>query len=197
MKPTQFYYVTYKHSAHLFIISAPSGAGKTTLCRELRKRLSDLVYSVSYTTREPRPGEHDGVDYHFIDKINFERGIDTGRWAEWAVVHGNYYGTSADFIDRGLSDGKDILLDIDVQGTRQILKRYPDSVAIFILPPSLAVLKQRIETRGKDSAEIIAVRLKNAEREIAQQDIYHHVIINNQLSVATTELISIIEKYRT
>ena len=184
-------------SAHLFIIAAPSGGGKTTLCREVRKRFSDMRYSVSYTTRKLRDGEQEGVDYHFIGKNDFENGIAAGKWAEWALVHGNYYGTSADFLDKSLADGSDILLDIDVQGTRQILKRYANSVAIFILPPSLEVLQQRLKARGTDSAESIAVRLRNAEKEMNQQDLYHHVIVNDQLSKVVPELISIIENYST
>lgn len=188
---------TQPRSAHLFIIAAPSGGGKTTLCREVRKRFSDMLYSVSYTTRKLRDGEQEGVDYHFIGKNDFENGIAAGKWAEWALVHGNYYGTSADFLDKGLADGRDILLDIDVQGTRQILEHYSNSVAIFILPPSLEVLQQRLEARGTDSAESIAVRLKNAEKEMSQQDLYHHLIVNDQLSKAVPELISIIDNYRT
>jgi len=188
---------TQPRSAHLFIIAAPSGGGKTTLCREVRKRFSDMLYSVSYTTRKLRDGERDGVDYYFIDKNDFENGIAAGKWAEWALVHGNYYGTSGDFLDKGLADGRDILLDIDVQGTRQILEHYTNSVAIFILPPSLEVLQQRLKARGTDSAESIAVRLKNAEKEMSQQDLYHHLIVNDQLSKAVPELISIIENYRT
>ena len=184
-------------SAHFFIIAAPSGGGKTTLCREVRKRFSDMRYSVSYTTRKLRDGEQEGVDYHFIGKNDFENGIAAGKWAEWALVHGNYYGTSKDFLDKGLADGRDILLDIDVQGTRQILEHYTNSVAIFILPPSLEVLQQRLKARGTDSAESIAVRLKNAEKEMSQQDLYHHLIVNDQLSKAVPELISIIENYRT
>ena len=183
-------------SAHLFIIAAPSGAGKTTLCREVLKRFSDMRYSISYTTRPLRNGEKEGVDYHFITADEFENGIATGKWAEWALVHGNYYGTSVDFLDKCLADDRDILLDIDVQGTRQILARYPESVAIFILPPSLEVLQQRLRARGTDSAENIAVRLKNAKKEMAQQDLYHHAIVNDELSSAVAELISIIERYR-
>ena len=188
---------TQPRSAHLFIIAAPSGGGKTTLCREVRKRFSDMLYSVSYTTRKLRDGEREGVDYYFIDKNDFENGIAAGEWAEWALVHGNYYGTSKDFLDKGLADGRDILLDIDVQGTRQILEHYTNSVAIFILPPSLEVLQQRLKARGTDSADSIAVRLKNAEKEMSQQDLYHHLIVNDQLSKAVPELISIIENYRT
>lgn len=183
-------------SAHLFIIAAPSGGGKTTLCREVRKWFPDMLYSVSYTTRKRRDGEQEGVDYHFVDKTDFESGIAAGKWAEWALVHGNYYGTSADLLDAGLADGRDILLDIDVQGARQVLQNYPNSVAIFILPPSLEVLQQRLTARGTDSAESIAVRLKNAEKEMKQKDLFHHVIVNDQLSKAVPELIAIIENYR-
>ena len=181
---------------HLFIISAPSGAGKSTLCRAMLDRFADILYSISYTTRSPRRGEKDGVDYYFIPKDMFEQGIERHQWAEWAEVHGNYYGTSADFLDKKLSAGHDILLDIDVQGARQILKRYPDGIPIFIMPPSLAVLKQRLEDRGTDSPSVIAVRLDNAQKEMAQKDIYRHIVINDRLSDATAEMTAILENYR-
>ena len=180
----------------LFIISAPSGAGKSTLCRAVLDRFPDLLYSISYTTRPPRNGEQNGVDYHFIAKDIFIKGIARGQWAEWAQVYGNYYGTSADFIDRGLAGRRDILLDIDVQGTRRILRRYPDGITIFIMPPSLEVLRCRLEARGTDSPEVIAVRLKNAQKEMAQKELYRHVIINDRLANAVAGLIGIIEKYR-
>ena len=184
-------------TAHLFIIAAPSGGGKSTLCHRVLKRFPEMRYSVSFTTRQRRRGEQDGVDYHFINKRDFKNRIKSGKWAEWAVVHGNYYGTSADFLADALAAHRDILLDLDVQGARQILARYPNSVAIFILPPSLEVLRERLEARGTDSAESIAMRLKNAEEEIAQQDIFHHIIVNERLSKAVQELISIIDNYRT
>jgi guanylate kinase len=179
----------------LFIISAPSGAGKSTLCRAVLDRFTDLIYSVSYTTRWPRSGEQNGVDYHFIVKDEFEKGIVSGHWAEWAEVHDHYYGTSADFLDGELSVGRDILLDIDIQGTRQILQRYPDAVTIFIMPPSLETLKSRLQSRGTDSPEVIAVRLKNAREEMAQKDLYRHIITNDRLTDAVAELIAIFEKY--
>lgn len=185
-----------KKPGFLFIISAPSGAGKSTLCRAVLDRFSDLVYSVSTTTRSPRNGEQNGVDYHFIAKDEFEKGIACSRWAEWAEVHGHYYGTSADFLDGELSVGRDILLDIDIQGTRQILQRYPDGVTIFIMPPSLETLKFRLQSRGTDSPEVIAVRLKNAREEMAQKDLYRHIITNDRLTDAVAELIAIFEKYR-
>ena len=180
----------------LFIISAPSGAGKSTLCRAVLNRFSDLTYSVSYTTRALRGGEQNGVDYHFISKDEFEKGISQGRWAEWAEVHNHYYGTCADFLDGELNAGRDILLDIDIQGAGQILQRYPDSVTIFIMPPSLKALKARLQARGTDSPEVIAVRLKNAQDEIAQKDVYRHIIINDRLTDAIAELIAIFERYR-
>lgn len=181
---------------HLFIISAPSGAGKTTLAKAVLGRFPDMLYSVSYTTRKPRAGETDGVDYHFISSQDFKKGIKENRWAEWAEVYGNYYGTSVDVINKGLSSGRDMLLDIDVQGTIQILKHYPDSMTIFILPPSMDILKQRIEMRGTDSDSAIKRRLMTAEKEIAQKHLYRHVIVNDNLSEAIEKLGSIIKKYR-
>ena len=180
----------------LFIISAPSGAGKSTLCHAVLNRFTDLVYSVSYTTRSLRGGEQNGEDYHFISKDEFEKGITQGRWAEWAEVHDHYYGTCADLLDGELKAGRDILLDIDIQGAGQILQRYPDGVTIFIMPPSLETLKFRLQSRGTDSPEVIAVRLKNARKEIAQKDVYRHIIINDRLTDAIAELIAIFERYR-
>jgi guanylate kinase len=185
-----------KKAGVLFVISAPSGAGKSTLCRAVLDRFADLTYSVSYTTRSPRSGEQNGKDYHFITKDEFEKGIVRGRWAEWAEVHDHYYGTSADFLNQELSAGRDILLDIDIQGTRKILQRYPDGVTIFIMPPSLETLKSRLESRGTDRPEVIAVRLKNADAEMAQKDLYRHIIINDRLTDAVAELIALFEKYR-
>jgi guanylate kinase len=181
---------------HLFVISAPSAAGKTTLCRALLEHYTDLIYSVSYTTRSPRKGEKDTIDYHFISPEEFKKGITDRKWAEWAEVHGHYYGTSAEFLDKGLSAGKDILADLDVQGTIQILDRYPDCISIFIAPPSLETLRHRLESRGLDSAAVIQQRLNNAKNELAQKDLYHHVIINDQLKSAKKQLISLIQKYR-
>ncbi|MEA3429588.1 MAG: guanylate kinase [Thermodesulfobacteriota bacterium] len=179
----------------LFIISAPSGAGKTTLCREVLKRFKDITYSISYTTRKPRNGERDGIDYHFITKEDFKRKIENNKWAEWAEVCGNFYGTSAEFLDTCSASGKRVLLDIDVQGAMQIKKRYPDSVAIFIMPPSLETLRTRLESRDTDSRQVIERRLEIAKKEIGKKHLYRHVIINDQLSKAVSELIKIIESY--
>ena len=185
-----------KSPGHLFIISAPSGAGKSTLCRAMLDHFPDMLYSISYTTRSPRKGEKDGVDYFFITKDDFENGIALNRWAEWAEVYGNYYGTSADFLDEKLAAGQDILLDIDVQGTRQILTRYPEGITIFIVPPSLEILKKRLEGRGTDSEAAIDVRLENARAEMAQKGMYRHIVINDGLPDAIAEMINIFKSYR-
>ena len=184
-----------KHG-YLFIISAPSGGGKTTLSRAVLSRFDDILFSVSYTTRTPRSGEQDGVDYYFIPKDDFKKRIESDLWAEWANVHGNYYGTSADLLDKGLASGRDMLLEIDVQGTIQILERYPESVTIFLMPPSLETLRKRLEMRGTESLAALERRLLNAKKEMTQKDLYRHVIVNDQLSIAIENLISIIEKYR-
>jgi guanylate kinase len=180
----------------LFILSAPSGAGKTTLCKTLLARFPDLRFSVSYTTRQPRAGETEGIDYFFISKDVFEKGIATGKWAEWAELHGNFYGTSAEFLDTAVSAGHDVLLDIDVQGMRQIIRRYPEAVTIFIMPPSFELLKSRLESRATDKKEVIAARLIHAEKEMAEKDRYRHIIVNDRLPDTEKELIEIVETYR-
>ena len=177
----------------LFVLSAPSGAGKTTLCRAVLDRFTDMSYSVSYTTRKPRQGEREGVDYHFVDREAFQQGLTDNLWAEWAEVHGCFYGTSAVFLETEMAAGRDILLDIDVQGAMQILEKYPAAVTIFVMPPSMAALKERLETRGTDSEAEIAKRLFNAQGEIAQRDRYHHIIVNDQLPETVVELIGIIQ----
>jgi len=180
-----------------FILSAPSGAGKTTLCRALLDRLPNLRYSVSHTTRSPRPGEQNGVDYFFISADEFQKRLEADRWAEWARVHDNFYGTSADFLESQAAAGRDVLLDIDVQGAKQILARYPEhTIAIFIMPPSLAVLQQRLTGRSADSPAEIEKRLRNAADEIAQKALYHHVIVNDRLTEAIDALVSLVESYR-
>jgi len=187
---------TNSKQGHLFIISAPSGGGKTTLSKAVVKRFKDILYSVSYTTRSPRNSEQDGVDYYFIQKKDFEERIESGHWAEWAKVHGNYYGTSAKFLEKGLASGRGMLLDIDVQGTIQILGDYPDSITIFIMPPSLETLRKRLEMRRTESRATIKRRLLTAEKEMAQKDLYRYIIVNDQLSVSIEKLVAIIEKYR-
>ncbi len=180
---------------HLFIISAPSGAGKTTLCGEIRNRYPELVYSISYTTRSPRPGERDGRDYFFISKPAFEQGIAEGRWAEWARVHGHYYGTSAHLIQEALSAGRSILMDIDVQGARQMLSHFPAAETIFIMPPSLGELKRRLLARGTDDEATIDLRLKNAQSEIDQCGFYRHVIVNDDLEQARRDILAVFRRH--
>lgn len=180
---------------YLFIISAPSGSGKTTLCNLLRERFPDIRFSISYTNRPPRPGETHGAEYFFISKEDFIKGIDAGTWAEWAEVHGNFYGTSAEFLERELAAGHNILLDIDVQGAKQIISRYPDSITIFIMPPSPEILKSRLKSRSTDSEEAIAIRMRNAEKEMTEKDRYRYIIVNDNLSEAAEKLISIVKEY--
>lgn len=180
----------------LFIISAPSGAGKTTLCRRLLECCPDMFYSISYTTRSPRPGETDGKDYHFITREAFLEKQTHNYWAEWARVHDHYYGTSAEFLSNSMAQGQDVLMDIDVQGAMQIKDRFPEAITIFIMPPSMDVLKQRLAGRGTDSRTTIEKRLQNAVREMEQKDFYQHVIVNDELEKAATELIEIVNRYR-
>lgn len=180
----------------LFIISAPSGAGKTSLCDAIRKHYPDVAYSVSYTTRPARKGEQNGRDYFFISEREFQQGIKEGRWAEWAKVHGHFYGTSSLWISEVLSQGRDVLLDIDVQGARHLVNRFRDAVTIFIMPPSLEELQRRLERRGADDPAAIALRLANAREEMRWKGMYRHIVINDDLQRAVRELISLLDQYR-
>ncbi len=187
------------HSANrgqLFIISAPSGAGKTTLCRAVRKHFPEMLYSVSYTTRKPRRDEQDGIDYFFISRMEFSRRINLDLWAEWAEVYGNFYGTSAEVIDQALQAGKAILLDIDVQGTIQLLKRYPQAITIFIAPPSLKALRTRLTARATDDAQAIERRLRAAQKEMGQKKMYRHSVVNDDLDDTVEALKRIIAGYQ-
>jgi len=184
------------HRAGLFVVSAPSGAGKTTLCTRMLAMFPELSYSISHTTRAPRGSEQDGVDYFFITPEAFQERIKKDEWAEWAKVHDNYYGTSRAFITEHLKKGNPLLLDIDVQGARQIRKAYPRAVTLFINAPSMAVLEARLRKRGTDTDAVIARRLENAAREIDDLPLYRHVIINDHLDTATREMGAIIEKFK-
>jgi len=177
----------------LFIVSAPSGAGKTTLITRVLARFDQLSYSVSHTTRAPRGGEIHGKDYFFITTAEFQKLIDTGQMLEWARVHDNFYGTSRPFVEDCLKSGKSILLDIDVQGGRQIMDTDLAPVSVFIMPPSLAELEQRLRGRGTDSPGVIRKRLDNAENEMAQRSFYDHVVVNDTLETAVAELSGIFE----
>ncbi|MCP4669680.1 MAG: guanylate kinase [Desulfobacula sp.] len=175
----------------LYLVSAPSGAGKTTLIQIVLERFKGLSYSISHTTRPPRKNEQEGLDYYFVTRKEFEEKINQDSLLEWAKVHENYYGTSKDFVTRNLDKGKSLLLDIDVQGARQIMKKALNIVTIFIMPPSIEVLSQRLENRGTDSKKVIETRLKNAKVEIAQKDLYQYVVINDDLEQAQEELCNI------
>lgn len=181
------------------MVSAPSGAGKTTLCREVRHRLPELAYSVSYTTRAPRPGEVDGVDFHFVSQARFREHRDHGDFAEWAAVHGNFYGTRASVLQETLQSGQDVLLDIDTQGATQLRQRYDDAVLVFVVAPSMAELEQRLRERRSDADAEIERRLERAREEIACWRRYHYLVVNRDLKDAVEQLTAIImaERART
>ncbi|MDT8318590.1 MAG: guanylate kinase [bacterium] len=182
----------------IFIISAPSGAGKTTLCKDLMLEFPDIKFSISCTTRKMRPGEVDGKDYHFISKDQFKKIADEGDFAEWAEVHGELYGTTVKELKKAAKEGFDLILDIDWQGARQIKEKINDCVYIFIHPPSLEELENRLRKRGKDSDETIKKRLKNAKEEMSHSGWYDHNITNDKLTEAMARLKSIVkaERYR-
>ncbi len=182
-----------KQKGRVFVVSAPSGAGKTTLCRRILDKFDFLSYSISHTTRLPRNGEENGVDYFFITKDEFEEKIRSGFWAEWANVHDNLYGTSLEFIKEKIQNGSSLLLDIDVQGAKQIKAAIPDAITIFIMPPSFEILEQRLRARGTDSEEVIQKRLVNAEKEINAKEFYDFSIVNDDLDKAVEEFAEIIE----
>ncbi|MDA3790971.1 MAG: guanylate kinase [Desulfobacula sp.] len=178
----------------LFVISAPSGTGKTTLIRKVLTRFKNLSYSISHTTRAPRKNEQNGLDYFFINIDEFEQKITLEHWLEWAKVHDNFYGTSKEFVKACLEKGQSLILDIDVQGARQIMALGMDIVSIFIMPPSFEILSQRLENRGTDLKEVIAKRLDNAKSEIDQKDLFQYVVVNDNLDKATEELCLIFKK---
>ena len=186
----------HRRTGQLFVISAPSGVGKTTLVRLLLQELPKLRFSVSCTTRPPRPGEADGSDYHFIATEAFLKGIEAGHFLEWAQVHGEYYGTDRRELEEWLSTGNDVLLDIDVQGARQVRCLFPAAHNIFILPPSRASLEQRLRARGTESAAQIAVRLTAAGREMQEAPWYDSIVINDSLETAVADLVAIIRAAR-
>jgi guanylate kinase len=180
----------------LIVVSAPSGAGKTTLCREVRLCLPDLAYSVSYTTRPPRPGEVEGRDFHFVTEPAFDALRTAGALAEWAQVHGNLYGTHAGTLERALAEGRDILLDIDTQGARQLRARYPTAVLVFIIAPSMAELEQRLRERRSDPEREIRRRLDRAREEVPLWREYDYLIVNRDVKEATEHLAAVIQAER-
>ncbi len=173
---------------NLFIISAPSGAGKTSLVKALVESLPDICFSVSHTTRPKRPGEREDVDYHFVDVAAFERMAAEGRFLEHAQVFGNYYGTSRDKVQERLRQGQDVVLDIDWQGARQVRRAEPDCISIFILPPSLDELARRLRHRAQDDDGIIHRRLTAAVREMGHYHEYDYLLINDQFEATLEQL---------
>jgi guanylate kinase len=178
------------------VVSAPSGAGKTTLCREARLRLPDLAYSVSYTTRAPRPSELEGTDFVFVTEAKFRSLQERGEFAEWATVHGNLYGTRATVLEEALREGRDVLLDIDTQGAAQLRARYPEAVLVFIVAPSLAELDQRLRERRSDAETEIARRLARARDEVKLWRRYDYLVVNRDLKEAAEHLTAIITAER-
>lgn len=176
------------------VLSAPSGAGKTTIAQALLERRQDVGYSVSCTTRAPRPGEVDGVNYHFLDRAEFDARVSRGEFAEWAEVHGNRYGTLRSTIAKVLGAGKHVLLAIDVQGARQVVAAFPEAVTIFVVPPSIEVLVERLKARRSESAEALALRLQNARMELREAERYQHVVENDDLASAVARVEAIIDE---
>ncbi len=182
----------------VFIISAPSGSGKSTLVNVVRRTLPNLEFSISYTTREPRGTEKNGCEYFFITREQFEEMIRNDEFLERANVFGNYYGTAKRFMNKAAADGKDLLLDIDVQGAQQIKAKLPEAVSVFILPPNRAELERRLRERSQDSEEVIQKRLKAAGREIENYWKYDYILVNDRLedSVETLNAILLSERLR-
>lgn len=183
----------------LFVLSAPSGAGKTTLCRAIVDSLEDLTHSISHTTRKARPGEIDGRDYYFVSEERFQEMVAAGDFTEWAMVHSNLYGTSRRALDGLLAGSIDVILDIDTQGAKQIKSLYDAAVYIFIMPPSLDILEERLRNRKSDHEDEIRIRMNKSREEIKDHTMYDYIIVNRDFDRALTELRSIIiaERCRT
>lgn len=180
----------------LIVISAPSGAGKTTLCKGLVSRFPGLKESVSYTTRRPRAGEQNGVDYHFVSVERFQDMVAAGDFAEWAEVHGNFYGTAIATLEQARRDGIDILLDIDCQGARILKDRGISGVFVFVVPPSMEELRRRLEARSSDALEVIERRIRRAAEEIREARWYDYIVVNDLLEEAQDALAAIVKAAR-
>ncbi len=180
----------------IFIVSAPSGSGKSTLVSRLLHIDQRLRFSVSYTTRKPRGAEKPGESYVYISRAEFEERIERGEFLEYADVFGNYYGTHRKVLERAQAEGKDLVLDIDVKGARQLMKKIPEAVSIFILAPSRDILEQRLRARSEDAEEVIARRLREAEAEIRNYHEYDYVLVNHQVDESVDSLASIIKAER-
>ncbi len=176
----------------IVIVSAPSGAGKTSICDALIKSDKNIVYSVSTTTRLPRKGEKNGKEYFFVDEKTFKSMVKKNMFVEWAKVHNNFYGTSRKVLEQTINKGKDILLDIDVQGAIKIKKQYKDALMIFITTPTLKILKERLIKRNKDSLDVIKTRIKNAKKELTYLPKYDYLVLNDKLDISISNVKSII-----
>ena len=187
---------TKRRPGIVFIVSAPSGAGKTTLTRRVLRDYPEMHLSVSFTTRAPRSGETPGKDYHFVSEQRFRRMLDAGDFAEWAEVHGNLYGTPRRVLERQLRRGTDVLLDIDVQGAHQIKQQFLSAVAIFVLPPSLDELRRRLAGRGTDARKTVEQRWRRARHEIQEIQGYDYFIVNRDVKDAVKRLAAIIAAER-
>ena len=181
---------------NIFVISAASGTGKTTLIARLLQHHSDIRVSVSHTTRAPRRGEENGKHYHFVSVPEFERMIEEGQFVEYAKVYGNYYGTSTQSLESLTRQGVDVILEIDTQGAEQIRRLLPQAYSIFIAPPSLATLEQRLRQRAADAPQVIAVRLAEARNEIEQARLFDYLVVNDDLTAAEAALLHIIKSQR-
>jgi len=181
-----------KGNGRLFVVTAPSGAGKTSLCRELTKQVKSLRFSISYTTRPSRGQEKQGRDYHFVDRATFKAMIDAGKFAEWAEIHGNFYGTSFETLEQAKSDEVDLLLDIEGRGAMQIRKKRPDAVLVFITTLTLEDLRSRLYGRHADNPDEIERRLNNAKKEIAYLPKYDYIVINDVFDEALLNFMSIV-----
>ena len=184
------------YPGNLFVVAAPSGAGKSSLVKALLEIDSRLVVSISHTTRPPRGQEQEGREYHFVDIATFRRMVDDGQFVEWAEVHGNLYGTSRMAIEHRISGGQDVVLEIDWQGALQIKKLFANAVLVFILPPSFEELAQRLNRRGEDAQEVIAHRMSNARIEVAQARHFDFVIINALFETAVFDLKTVVHSQR-
>jgi guanylate kinase len=181
---------------NLIIISSPSGGGKGTLIHEVRGMLPDLGFSVSHTTRPMRFGEEDGREYHFIDRHRFEQKVAAGEFIEYAIVHGNLYGTSVAEVDKWKDSGKDLIVEVDVQGALSILQKMPDCISIFILPPSFEVLEARLTARATEDTDELTTRLRNSFHEVLQYEHFKYVIVNDNIAGASQQISSIIRAER-
>lgn len=181
---------------NLFVVAAPSGAGKSSLVKALLDRDPGVALSISYTTRAPRPGEADGREYHFVSRETFQAMLEAGEFLECAQVYGNWYGTSRRWIENAMQDGRDVVLEIDWQGAAQVRRLFPGTLSVYILPPSLEALRSRLAARGQDSTEVISHRLAAAKEDMSHLAEFDYVIINNDFNEAVQDLLAIVRAAR-